>query len=222
MRIRCPKCSSVNTHPADLGWRKIECPTCFHPFVASKLLAVSDDSPAESVPAAARPAATLSARNAPRTAALAVAAAALLAAGFFARTWLVAKYELQKLRMELSDMEQVDGPSAESTSTEEHPAGDASAHKVRERMKADRVLLEFQEALVQEMQSVIVAREARLKMLETKVERGERALAREKDAHGKTKRKLDAFLKENMALRREVAARSREIDALQRSIERGR
>ena len=132
---------------------------------------------------------------------------------------------------ELSELAEANAPSAGPPSTVEPSADDASGAgtdevdkvvRVREKLEADRVLVALQAAVVEKMQSGAETLEARIKTLETKVERGENALDREREAHGKTKQKLDAFLKENMALRRELDACGREMRALEVKLDRGR
>ena len=95
------------------------------------------------------------------------------------------------------------------------PRAPGGAARVKEKIEADRVLVRLQAAVIEELQK-------RIKTLETKVERGERALEREKDAHGETKGKVDDFLKQNMALRRELDACMRAVYALENRLERER
>jgi hypothetical protein len=211
-------------------------------FVATKKVAVDDDDPDDATDAPAGdaadaredapPAFQLVARkagtDAMRIAALSVAGMALLAAGFLARAWLIARYELQELRMQVSELAEANTVSALPTSAAEDsddgPAASGAmgdVKTVKGKLEADRVLVALQAAVVQEMQSKTETLEARIKTLETKVKRGGNALDREREAHGKTKRKIDALLKENMALRRELDACLREIRALETKLDRG-
>lgn len=229
MRVRCPKCSSVNEHPDDLGWRKTECPACFHPFVATKSLTVSTvptvptNAPAAEGKQPPAPSAATPARGPGRVLAIAGAGVLLLIAGVFARLWMVARGELRELRSELSDLAAPAGPPEDTGSSESAAGGETADRlgKVKEKLEADRILVALQEAMVLEMQSRAGKLEARIRTLETKVERGGNALGREREAHGRTKRKLDARQKETMALRRELDACGREIRALEMKLERG-
>jgi len=250
VRIRCPKCTSINEYSDDLGWRKTECPVCSHGFVATRKLAVDGPKPSgdradgaadagEDTPPALQLVARRAGPDAARIVAVVVAGAALLVAGLMTREWLVTRQELDGLQEELSDLSALarGGRAAEEGETREEAAGDSPSPQsdaaagaggsskvvsVKEKLKADRVLVTLQEAVIEKMQARAEELDARIKTLETKVERGGNALRREREAHGKTKQKLEKFLKENMALRRELDACLREMGALERQLNRGR
>jgi hypothetical protein len=248
VRIRCPKCSSINEYPDDMGWRKTECPVCSHGFIATKKLAVEppappgdrDDGPANA-DGDAQPALQLVARRAgadtARIVAVVVAGAAVLAAGLMARAWLVARQDLGGLQEKLSELSALarsgaaeegwprtetggGGPSSPNDASAV-PGGSSEAASVKEKLVADRVLVTLQEAVLEKMQARAEELAARIKVLETKVKRGENALRREKGAHGKTKQKSARLLKDNAALRRELDACVGEIRFLERRLDRG-
>ena len=229
MRIRCPKCTSVNEHPDDLGWRKTECPICSHWFVTSKRLVVGTDAPVASDkdnPNAPTSTQSPTGRGVSRAVAMVVAMVALLGAGLLARAWLVARYEFQKLQSEVADLSAVALPASDdgSSSDDASAAGTDGAGNVvslKEKLEADHMLATLQDAVIEKMRAEAEELEARIRILETKVERGENAFGREKKAHGKTKQKLAAAQKEVNALRRELNAGLREIRMIEMKLRRG-
>jgi len=231
MRVRCPKCSSVNVYPDEKGWGKTECPICSHSFVATKALAVVDRgdgaaSAEQGDSASPKHVVASGGGDLSRKITMAVAAASLLGAGLLARAWLVAKCELREMRSELSDL---CAPTERVTEGAATSAGDgpvdtgksAPVVSVRNRLEADRVLATLQEAMIEKMRTEAEKLGARIKILESKVGRSENALAKEKKAHGDTKRKLATLQKESSALRRELNARLGEIRGLEMRLQRG-
>jgi len=111
MRVRCPKCSSVNVYPDEKGWGKTECPICSHSFVATKLLMVADKGDGEGAcssdggdTVSLKEVAPPAGRVVLRKITIAVVGLVLLGAGLLARGWLVARLELRKLQSELSEL----------------------------------------------------------------------------------------------------------------------
>jgi len=233
MRVRCPKCSSVNVYPDEKGWGRTECPICSHSFVATKLLAVADKGDGDGPPASdegdtAFPKHVVASGGGDlsRKIPMAVAAVALLGAGLLARAWLVARLELRKLESELSELAKPSCPGSDVEPSDGAPASGShetgSVVSVKKKLKADRVLATLQEAVIEKMRTEAEELGARIRILESKVERGENALAKEKNAHGDTKRKLATLRKENASLRRELEACIRQIRNLEMRLERGR
>jgi len=90
----------------------------------------------------------------------------------------------------------------------------------RRRRPRPRLLTTLQEAVIEKMRTEAYELGARIRILESKVKRGENALAKEKKAHGNTKRKYAAIQKESSALRRELDACLSKIRNIEMKLQR--
>jgi len=234
MRVRCPKCSSINVYPDEKGWRRTQCPICSHGFVATKALVVDDDSSSGETASSRRDGSAEPVRAAsgggggfPRHAALAVAAVAVIGAGLATRQWLATRIELRKLRSEVSHLSATvlpehGGPTTpgDAPDAETDPADHIDS--LKKKIEAGRMLAKLQEEMIAKMRAVNEMLEGRVDRLEAEIKNYDDALRREKEAHGNSRDRLAGLVKENAALRRDIDARLRQIRSLEMELTRGR
>ena len=103
------------------------------------------------------------------------------------------------------------GPPAEEPP--EGPEDAVDVEGIREKIAAANVAVALQETLIKDLNE-------KLEKAERRLERSENALSREREGLKGTKRKLDALLKENARLRRQVDDYAREVSRLRTKLER--